>query len=183
MRIDYRLLRKTVYGFSKQLMIIAGLLVLPITAGLERIANAQSLPTRPPVTPESVTPQACKRADSRVVRLASFLNRLHCPVAGLAGDFVKAADDNQLDWRLLPSISVIESGGGKAARNNNIFGWDNGNQFFPTLRDGIEHVAFRLGRSPLYRNRDVVGKLRLYNPDQKYVYSVLNVMRQISPAT
>jgi len=155
-------------------MIIAGLIALPITMRLERVAHAKPLPSRP-VTDPSVKP------DPRTVRLTAFFSKLRCPVAYLAQDFVEAADDNQLDWRLLPSISVIESGGGKAARNNNIFGWDNGNQLFPTLRAGINQVAFKLGKSALYRNRDSVGKLRLYNPDETYVDKVLDVMNRISP--
>lgn len=155
-------------------MIIAGLIALPITMRLERVAQAKSFPPRP--VPESVA-----KPDPRTVRLTAFFSKLHCPVTYLAQDFVEAADDNQLDWRLLPSISVIESGGGKAARNNNIFGWDKGNQFFPTLRAGINHVAFKLGKSTLYRNRDSVGKLRLYNPDATYVDKVLDVMNRISP--
>lgn len=110
-----------------------------------------------------------------------FFSSLRCPVLGLAEEFVHAADDNHLDWRLLPSISVIESGGGKAFRNNNIFGWDNGNQMFPTIRAGLNTVAFKLGKSTLYRNRDVRGKLRLYNPDESYAGKVLSVMNRISP--
>jgi hypothetical protein len=94
---------------------------------------------------------------------------------------VKAADDNQLDWRLLPSISVIESGGGKAYHNNNIFGWSNGDVLFPSIRHSIHEVAYKLGRSPLYRHRDTVGKLRVYNTDSEYVQNVLNVMNRISP--
>jgi hypothetical protein len=99
----------------------------------------------------------------------------------LAADFVHAADENQLDWRLLPSISVIESGGGKAYKNNNIFGWANGEYLFSTLKAGIHEVAYKLGRSPLYRNRDVPAKLHLYNPNEEYATNVMTVMSRISP--
>jgi hypothetical protein len=99
----------------------------------------------------------------------------------MAAEFVHAADANRLDWRLLPSISVIESGGGKAYRNNNIFGWNNGLEPFPSLRAGLNLVASRLGHSPLYRNRDLAGKLRIYNPDESYAGKVLDVMNRISP--
>src|SRR5205823_5371402 len=119
--------------------------------------------------------------DPRTVRLKKFFAKLHCPVIDLADEFVHAADDNQLDWRLLPSISVIESGGGKAYKNNNILGWNQGLEAFPTIRAGIHKVAFKLGKSPLYRDRDLLGKLRLYNPDENYPGSVLSVMNRISP--
>ncbi|MBV9763412.1 MAG: glucosaminidase domain-containing protein [Acidobacteriaceae bacterium] len=169
-----------VYGFLwgrlslvfKQITLLVGLFVLPVTTRLEKIAAAKPAPVAPTQPVES---------DPRTVRLKKFFSRLHCPVAYLADDFVHAADDNQLDWRLLPSISVVESGGGKAYRNNNIFGWNNGAQAFPTLRAGLNQVAFKLGRSPLYQGKDSVGKLRLYNPDENYVDTVVMVMRRISP--
>jgi hypothetical protein len=178
MQVSYTCLKKKASFFSKQLMVAVGLLALPITLRLEKVAQAQ--PVRPvkPVQPVSADHRS---ADPRAVRLKRFLGRLHCPIAPLADEFVNAADDNQLDWRLLPSISVIESGGGKAYRNNNIFGWNNGLQLFPTIRTGIHEVAYKLGRSSLYKNRDVVGKLRLYNPDTTYTDRVLAVMQRISP--
>jgi hypothetical protein len=177
MQVSYTCLKKKASFFSKQLMVAVGLLALPITLRLEKVADAQ--PVRPvkPLAP----PAQPVNPDPRTVRLKKFLNRLHCPVAPLADEFVNAADDNQLDWRLLPSISVIESGGGKAYHNNNIFGWNNGSSLFPTIRSGIHEVAYKLGRSSLYRNRDAVAKLRLYNPDPTYAERVLAVMHRISP--
>src|ERR1700728_2609200 len=180
MRICYSWLRKTGYGFSKQLMIIVGLIALPISMRLEKVAKAETLPSGQSAKP-APTPGPVERPDARIVRLRAFFAKLRCPVAYLSQDFVEAADDNQLDWRLLPSISVVESGGGKAARNNNIFGWNNGNQLFPTLRAGINQVAFKLGKSSLYRDRDSASKLRIYNPDENYVHTVMDVMNRISP--
>jgi hypothetical protein len=157
-------------------MVATGLLALPITLRLEKVADAQ--PAKP-VKPANPVPPM--NPDPRTVRLKKFLGKLNCPVASLADEFVNAADDYQLDWRLLPSISVIESGGGKAYRNNNIFGWNNGVQLFPTIRTAIHEVAYKLGRSALYRNRDAAAKLRVYNPDPTYAGRVLNLMYRISP--
>src|ERR1700761_1003179 len=152
MQIDYSCwLRKIRYGFSKQLMIMVGLIALPIGMRSEKMAKAETVPSAPAKPEPTAIPEA--KPDARTVRLRSFLAKLHCPVADFAQDFIEAADDNHLDWRLLPSISVIESGGGKAARNNNIFGWKNGNQLFPTLRAGINQVAFRLGKTFPYRDQ------------------------------
>src|SRR5581483_5080750 len=174
MQVAYSCLKKKASFFSKQVMVAVGLLALPVTLRLEKVADAQS--TKP-----AAKPAQAPSPDPRTDRLKHFLSRLHCPVASLSEEFVHAADDNQLDWRLLPSISVVESGGGKAYRNNNIFGWDNGTQLFPTIRSGIHEVAYKLGKSALYRNRDVIGKLHLYNPDSTYADRVLSVMRRISP--
>lgn len=173
MQVRYSCLGKRLSSFSKGLMMVAGLVAVPLTAKLETVPAIKPVPGK-----------ACRKAaktDVRAVRLRSFFAKLHCPVLNLSEDFIQAADDNHLDWRLLPSISVIESSGGKAYRNNNLFGWNNGDQAFPSLRAGLDLVAFKLGRSPLYRNRDVLGKLRLYNPDASYATRVMTVMNRISP--
>jgi hypothetical protein len=173
MQLAYGSLARRLPSLSKELMVAVGVLALPLTMWTEK---------RPP----SVAPILAKRLepvspDPRTVRLKKFFTKLHCPVSDMADEFVQAADDNRLDWRLLPSISVIESGGGKAYRNNNIFGWNQGLQMFPTIRAGIHEVAFKLAKSPLYQNRDLLGKLRLYNPDESYPGAVLTVMNRISP--
>ncbi len=173
MRIRYSLSGKGLPVLSKPIAVLAGLSLLTISMKLEKTADAQPL--------ASLTAQRLVSSDPRTERLQKFFSRLHCPVSNLSEEFIHAADDNQLDWRLLPSISVVESGGGKAYRNNNIFGWANGTQLFPTIRAGINEVAFRLGKSALYRHRDVLGKLKVYNPDESYAASVLEVMNRISP--
>jgi hypothetical protein len=173
MRVGYSCLQNKRSSLSKQLLVGLGLLVLPL------VVRTEKLP--PPVNPVPAKSTEPSKLDPRTVRLKKFLSQLHCPVLDLADEFVKAADDNQLDWRLLPSISVIESGGGKAYRNNNIFGWNQGLQEFPTIRAGIHTVAFKLAKSPLYRHRDLLGKLRLYNPNESYPGAVLSVMNRISP--
>ena len=143
---------------SKTFLVLAAILVAPLTVHLER-----------PTTTQKNEPQTEPRPkDPRTVRLSAFLAKLHCPVKDLAEEFVHAADDNDLDWRLLPSISLIESSGGKAYKNNNVFGWQNGDHAFPTIRAGLHQVAFSLGRSFIYRNRTTDEKLRLYNPTCDY---------------
>jgi hypothetical protein len=173
MRFGYSILPKRFQSLPKQVMVAAGLIMLPFTMRFAKIASAEPVPPKP-VSPKFST-------DPRTVRLVKFFSRLQCPVLGFADDFIHAADENHLDWRLLPSIAVIESGGGKAYKNNNIFGWDNGEWFFPSISSGIREVAYRLGRGPLYRNRDIPAKLRLYNPDEHYGPNVMAVMRRISP--
>ena len=179
MQIGYSCLGKRLPGLSKKFAVAVGLVALPITAKLER-----SIATKPvsKVAQLPVVTAPLPSPDPRTDRLQRFLSRLRCPVSDLAEDFVHAADDNHLDWRLLPSISVIESGGGKAYKNNNIFGWANGEHLFPTLRSAINEVAFKLGKSSLYRNCDIETKLHIYNPDdESYAGAVVSVMNQISP--
>ncbi len=178
MQIGYTCLGKRFWLTSKQIAVAVGLIALPETVKLENVTAA--VPAKTPVV-QPVLQAALPSPDPRTVRLRKYFSRLRCPVSYLAEDFVQAADDNHLDWRLLPSISVIESGGGKEYRNNNIFGWAHGDHLFPTLRSGINEVAFKLGKSPLYRNRDIESKLHIYNPDETYADNVQAVMNQISP--
>ena len=176
MRFGYSTVSTGLTSVSRKITVALSMCFVPMMLWVENHASAKPAAPRPaPLQP------AASKPDARVLRLVRYFSKLNCPVLNLAHVFVKAADDNHLDWRLLPSISVIESGGGKAYRNNNIFGWNSGLQAFPTVSTGIEIVASRLGHSPLYRNRDSVGKLRVYKPDEGYVHDVLTVMNRISP--
>jgi hypothetical protein len=175
MQIGYSWSRSRLFTIGARLALVVGFCALPVTMHLRKVSASAV------AKPAMVVRLPFSKPDPRPARVAKFLSTLHCPVANLSEDFVHAADDNGLDWRLLPSIAVIESGGGKAYRNNNIFGWANGETEFPTLRSGINEVAFKLGKSPLYRGKSVLAKLHLYNPDENYARSVLAVMRRISP--
>ncbi|MDX2178613.1 MAG: hypothetical protein SFV18_03405 [Bryobacteraceae bacterium] len=147
--------------FTKSFVVAAGLLAAPEVAG--------------PLSAE-INP------DPRLERLREFLASKDSPVEELAGDFLEAADQNDLDWRLLPSISMVESSGGKYKKGNNIFGWANCEKRFPSVRHGIHLVARRLSESPHYRGKSTEGKLRVYNPRAEYALAVKRVMREIGPA-
>ena len=144
---------------SHGLFVFAGLLASPAPTKLEQ---AQLNPSKP--------------IDSRIVRLRQFLQERDCPVSRFAPDFIAAADRFALDWRLLPSISYVESGGGKEYRGNNIFGWGNGLREFPSIRAGIRVVASRLAKSSLYRDKSLDELLRTYNPDAAYGARVKAIM-------
>jgi len=92
------------------------------------------------------------------------------------------ADRHKLDWRLLPSICFVETGGGKAANGNNLFGWDSGRAEFASMRDSIHHVAARLAESELYRDKQLDEKLSVYNPFPHYGPLVKSVMNRLSPS-
>jgi hypothetical protein len=136
-------------------------------------------PADPGPRPE---PEGPDPRDPRLFCIRQFFVSRDCPAHIYAEDFIAAADDNGLDWRLLPSISFVESTGGKTARNNNMFGWDNCDRWFATSREGIYHVAGRLANSQLYRNKSVAQVLRTYNPNPEYARVVLQVMNQLGPS-
>ena len=119
-------------------------------------------------------------SDPRLAALEGFFQALDSPAADLAEEFLVAADHEGLDWRLLPSIAILESGGGKQFSNNNIFGWDSGRQAFPSVRAGIHVVAARLARSRIYRDKDLAAKLAAYNPNAEYPLRVKWLMARLA---
>jgi hypothetical protein len=148
----------------RDILLVAGLLAVPGSVSLNQFQP------NPSVDPN----------DPRLSRLERYFAQRGCPLREAAVDFLIAADQNKLDWRLLPSISMIESSGGKDFKNNNVFGWDS-NQSFPSVRAGIHFVASKLAKSKLYRGKDVNGKLRIYNPLPDYVARVKAVMHALEP--
>lgn len=122
-----------------------------------------------------------KKFDLREAILRKFFVENHCPAERYAGVFVKEADAHGLDWRLLPSLSFVESGGGKHAKGNNLFGWANGKAAFENFADSIHEVASALAKGRSYRGKDLNGKLLAYNHHLGYKDLVTGVMRQISP--
>ena len=147
-------------------LVFAGMLSSPIA-----VTNAE--------TPDPVSVYG---NDPRLESLNRFFQKGDCPAQDFSAEFLLVADQNNLDWRLLPSISIVESGGGREARNNNLFGWDGGKAIFASVRAGIHDVARRLGNSKIYRDKSVDEILRIYNPDASYPGIVKSVMRRISPS-
>lgn len=122
------------------------------------------------------------RHDPRLSLLRNFFAKADCPAQNYIRTFLEAADRNDLDWRLLPSISYVESTGGKFAANNNLFGWDSGRAQFRTPAESIQTVGYQLTHSDLYRDKDLDEVLATYNPNIEYAEKVKSVMRRIAPA-
>src|SRR6476469_1320608 len=137
-----------------------------------------------PLTPGQMVaePVSKYQNDPRLARLTLFFHVRGCPIKDFARDFLIAADQNDLDWRLLPSISIVESGGGKAAHNNNVLGWGSASSRFNSVREGIHAVAQRLSISKLYKNKDLDGILRTYNTNADYPSRVKQLMVALGPA-
>lgn len=100
----------------------------------------------------------------KVNAVRNMLNGYKAPLAANAEDFVRAADLYGLDYRLLPSISIVESTGGKNLfKPYNPFGW--GKWGYPNFSVAIYDVA--RGMSTYYagglKSPDAISKK--YNPD------------------
>ena len=147
----------------RKVLLVGGLLGLPAVIGMSHEA-----------------PKAVLDHDPRLRRLQEFFSARECPLQDAAADFLIAADRNDLDWRLLPSISMVESSGGKDYKNNNVFGWDSCREGFSSVREGIHFVAARLANSKLYKDKALDDKLSTYNPQPGYPGRVKAVMNSLS---
>lgn len=90
------------------------------------------------------------------------------PLEGYGAKMVKAAEDNNLDWRLLPAIAIKESTGGKFACYKNPFGWGSCKIKFKNFNSAIDTVAMNLGGNnpgtdEYYKNKTTREKLHHYN--------------------
>lgn len=146
---------------SKGLLLFAGLAALPAT-----LSKAE---------------RVCQALDPRLESLRKFFEKSQAPAHLYSEQFLWIADQYDLDWRLLPSISFVETGGGREARNNNLFGWKNGQADFPTVTAGIRMVAQTLAYSKLYQGKNLDTKLAIYNGYSHYAGVVRTVMKQIHP--
>lgn len=153
-----------------------------LSGGLAIFTGIVSLPAPGSLHAERTPPAKWRKIDSRLERLKAFFGKLDCPAKDYSGDFIAAAEIYSLDWRLLPSISYLESTGGKTAKNNNLFGWNCGRTGFTSAAAGIHEVGRRLSRSRLYRFKNLDQVLATYNPTEGYAQRVKNVMQRIAPA-
>ena len=145
-------------------MFVVGIAAVPVTLS----------PRQPP------PPAPDYRNDPRLETLRTFFHNADCPAEKYATAFLEAADSNELDWRLLPSLSYVESTGGKSARHNNLFGWDSGRAQFTSPIAGIQAVGYRLSHSDLYKDKELDKLLATYNPNVEYGRKVKSVMRRIA---
>jgi len=114
------------------------------------------------------------------------------PLEGTGMKMVEVAELNDLDWRLLPAISVIETTGGKSLCKNpkagfNPFGWGSCKLGFKSFDKAIEVVGRNLGGNNPKTAHHYEGKttkeiLEKYNPPSivpNYAARVMKVMDAI----
>lgn len=81
----------------------------------------------------------------KVEKLRKYLQQRHSPLAAYAEEFVKAADEYGIDYRIVAAISIIESNGGKHNfKQYNAWGW--GKKGFGSWTEGIWAVSKGIGK-------------------------------------
>lgn len=153
------------------------------TAFTRGMAMVAGLLAATSATAEAKQKQPVSEEDSRSVRVRQFFQRCGCPAQKWAAEFIAAADKYRLDWRLLPTLAFVESGGGRAARNHNLFGWNNGAHPFRSPQESIHYVAQRLSQSKVYKHKPLEQVLYLFNPKLPFVARVLRIMDSVGPAS
>lgn len=124
-----------------------------------------------------------RQTDPRVLKLEDYLKKQNSDLDAFASVFVKKADENSLDWRLLPAIAGVESTFAKfiPPQSSNPFGWGVYGQIvtrFPSFKEAIETVADGLGNK--YPS-DLSKIARIYCPSncQKWLSGVTFFMKEI----
>ncbi len=119
-------------------------------------SNIGSLETSP-VTKEVVSVEDIREA--RAEAIDTYFRERSMPLAGTGMTFVLVAEKYGLDWRLMPSIGVRESSGGKAACGYNAFGWGSCKLHnFHSYEEAIESLGRNLGGANKNTARYYAGK-------------------------
>jgi len=96
--------------------------------------------------------------DKRVIALRNVLEKYNSPLAGEAERYVRLADKNGVDWKLLPSIAGLESSYGKRLMPNsyNAYGWGGGHIYFDSWEQGIDVITTALSKKYYARGATTV---------------------------
>ena len=115
------------------------------------------------------------------IELFFRVNRNNAPLSEYAEKFVEVANKYNLDYRLLPAIATVESGGGKSNfRSYNAWGW--GSKGFSSFEEGIEVVGRGLKTGYIDKGRDTVEEIApVYCPPnyKNWARSVNQFMNEI----
>lgn len=132
--------------------------------------------------------------EAKANAIDAYFKDKNMPLLGYGKKMVEEAIKNDLDWRLLPAISVIETTGGKNLCkrlgedfNKNPFGWGSCKIGFKTFDSAIETVARNLGgNNPKtahhYDGKNTLEIINKYNPPSivpDYASKVMKVMDTI----
>lgn len=154
-----------------------------LSQGLVLVAGIAGVTAGPAHTEMKPVEKAQIRLDEdpRIVSVRNFFRKFKSPAESVSDVFVREADSNGLDWRLLPGLAMVESGGGKRCRRHNMFGWANGGVGFSSFSDAIRQVSWNLSNSRYYKDKSLDRMLQTYNRNPQYRQRVKRVMTQVYP--
>ena len=149
--------------------------------------------SQPSKSPDSILRQNSESTsafiDLRILnaeKIDKYFFQRSMPLNGYGMKFVLVAEKYGLPYNLLPAIAVLESSGGKAAYNQNPFGWGSAKIVFKNFDEAIEVVGKNLGGANpntvhYYSSPVIEDKLWHYNESvvSGYTDRVKSVMKRI----
>lgn len=170
------------FGFSSETANLTS--TATMTEEAVTVTNVETTNEEVEVAETEILPEA-ERLD-RIERIDQYFTKRNMPLAGYGEQFVDAAEKCDIDWRLLPAISVRESSGGKHDRNNNPFGWASARVKFDDYAHAINTVADHLcGFMPTtaryYKDKTTYQRLWAYNGTVLHSYpkEVIQIMEMM----
>jgi hypothetical protein len=135
----------------------------------------------------------------KAAKIDTYFESKGLPLAGHGMGMVLAAEKYGLDWRIIPSIAMKETTGGKFAcpvtakrtgdirYTYNVFGWGSCGIKFESYEAGFDTIAKNLtGNNPAtqkhYAGKDTVSILESYNPRHvvsDYPEQIMAIMEKI----
>ncbi len=172
-------MRKFIFGTTFLLLAPFGLIFLLVgvlaiyqfhatSSNLTAINNTVAYAALP--TSQNIQSAQIGQGDGRTERLREFFASYNSPLEPFAQDVVTAADEYGLDYRLIPSIAMQESGLCKTIPNNSYNCWGFGVYnhtavHFDSYKDGIYTVTKALATK--YKNQGLVTPqqiMTMYTP-------------------
>ncbi len=128
----------------------------------------------------SITPQDIEN-QRKIDNIRKFFEKRNSPLAKYAQEFVFAAKEYGIDYRLVAAISIVESSGGlHNFRHYNAWGW--GSYGFDNWKDGIWSVSKGLATGYYAKGLDTPYEIaRIYCPPSasSWAGKVKSLMNQI----
>jgi hypothetical protein len=151
-------------------------LASPVLAETPMVSQSAELDTNLPVN---------TNFDERAFVLKAYLESHNSPLSNYSNEFIRYADEYELDWRLVAAITGVESTFGKRilSRSHNAYGWANGNYSFKTWESSIEIVNKTLKERYVDRGANTIDKIaKIYAPpSDSWAWKVKYFMNQIEP--
>ena len=111
-------------------------------------------------------------------KIDNYFRKRNMPLAGHGMKFVLIAEKYDIPYNFIPSISIIESTGGKKSFYHNPFGF--GRKRFSSYDEAIEYVAQTLSEHKYYKGKSLYQKLSVYNCcDKHYKQKIFLTMEKI----
>lgn len=126
------------------------------------------------------------KEDNRAEIIDNYYKERNMPLYGYGSKMVEIADKYNLDWRLLPAISIRETSGGKymcksPKAQNNPFGWGSCKIGFDSINMSIEIVGYKLSTLQVYKGKSTSKILYHYNGTvvKTYPQEVITIMNSL----